>query len=569
MRSPIAALTWEICRRNRRTAWGIAAIVLAAWIFNLFFAADFRESLSQQHQLLTINCLLTAASLFLVFTIFNYTEFNPQKEWTGFPYRLFALPVTSLTLMAVPMLLGIGAVELVYLVWLKLIFTEGQLAKPEWFACLLGVYLIFYQAILWTLAGFRILRIIVLGLVGTSFVGVAFLPFFAQDASPPWFSESILVGLLSGLALGAFVAAWVSVSRQRYGGGQRRNWLKSLVERVTDALPRRKRSFPSPAAAQFWYDWRRAGVLLPFCVGALLVLVIAPLSWFLRNENGNAVWILAWTLATPMILAFSLGKGFSKPDFWSGDLSLPTFVAIRPLATGELIVTKMKVAALSAGVSWLLVLAFLSLWLPLWANLAPLMMVRVGFWMAYGHSMWAEYAISALFIASSMFVTWRLLVGGLWVGLSGSRKFFLTSAVVYCLLPLLVFVGSSILLNHDRAIRAWATEDPDRVLSICEWIAAVAVIAKFWLAAFSWRSIAPARVRAYLLLWTCATLVLITLAILLWAHGLLSLSLMALMDFLPVDVTRLRNLLVLLALLVIPFARLGCAPSALAGNRHR
>src|ERR1700748_691798 len=103
-----------------------------------------------------------------------------------------------------------------------------------------------------------------------------------------------------------------------------------------------------------------------------------------------------------MILAFPLGKGFSKADFWSNDLSLPASVSVRPLANGEIIVIKMKVAALSAGISWLLVLIFLSLWIPLWADLAPLMILRIGPWMAYGHSMWPEQVISALFIAASM-----------------------------------------------------------------------------------------------------------------------------------------------------------------------
>jgi hypothetical protein len=569
MRSPIAALTWEIFRRNRRTIWVIAAIILSAWVFNLCFASEFRSTVSQNRQLLTINCLLMVASVLLVFSVFNYTEFNPQKEWTGFPYRLFALPVTALTLIAVPMLLGVAGVELVYLIWLKLIFTQNELLKPEWFACLLGSCMIFYQTILWTLAGFRVLRIIVLGLIGTSFVGVGFLPFFAQYGSSPWFSENFLIGLLSGLAVLAFAGAWVCIVRQRYGGGQRRNWVIHLIERITDALPARTKGFGSPAAAQLWYEWRRAGVLLPACIGALLFLVIAPLSWLVRNQPGSAVWILIWTLAMPIVLAFPMGKGFSKADFWSRDLGFPPFVAIRPLPTGEMVVIKMKVAALSAAISWLLVLVFLSIWLPLWADLAPLMMIRIGFWMGYGHSMWAEYAISALYVAASALVTWKLLVGGLWVGLSGNRTIFITSAAVYCLVPLLGFIVLTLLLNHDRQVRDWATEDPNRVLSICEWIAAFAVIAKFWLAAFSWRSIAPARVRTYLLLWACATLLLITFAIFLWGHGLLVLQLMSLMDFLPMDVFRLRNFLALLALLVIPFARLGYAPSALARNRHR
>ena len=45
------------------------------------------------------------------------------------------------------------------------------------------------------------------------------------------------------------------------------------------------------------------------------------------------------------------------------------------------------------------------------------------------------------------------------------------------------------------------------------------------------------------------TLVLIALAILLWADGLLSLELMTVLDFYPLDVYRLRNLLILIALL--------------------
>jgi hypothetical protein len=264
------------------------------------------------------------------------------------------------------------------------------------------------------------------------------------------------------------------IVRQRSGGGQRRGWLKYLIERIADAWPRRKKVFRSAASAQLWYEWRRAGLLLPSSIGALLVLVIGPLAWLLRDEPGSAVWILGWTLAMPIMLAFPLGKGFSKADFWSADLSLPAFIAVRPLATGEMIVTKMKVAALSAAISWLLVLAFLSLWLPLWADLAPLTMVRIGFWMAYGHSMWAEYAILTLFIAAGMFVTWKLLVGGLWVGLCGSRRAFITSGAVCCLVPLLGFIGLTMLINHDRAVRAWATEDPNRVLSICQWIAALA-----------------------------------------------------------------------------------------------
>ena len=229
---------------------------------------------------------------------------------------------------------------------------------------------------------------------------------------------------------------------------------------------------------------------------------------------------------------------------------------------------KMKVALLSTSLSWLLVLAFLSVWLPLWANLTSLSMVRVGFWMVYGHSVYPQYAIAALSIIAGLFLTWKFLVGGLWIGLSGNLKLFIASASAYCLMLLLGMFGLAILLDHDEAFRQWLREDPDRPLSLFEWIAALGVSAKFWMAAVSWRKIAPQRVRRYFLAWCGGTLCLIALAILVWADGTLILSLMAFLNFLPLDVYRLRNLLILVALLVIPFARLGLAPSSLARNRH-
>jgi hypothetical protein len=115
---------------------------------------------------------------------------------------------------------------------------------------------------------------------------------------------------------------------------------------------------------------------------------------------------------------------------------------------------------------------------------------------------------------------------------------------------------------------SWVRYDPDQLLRAFEWIIAVAVIGKVWLASFSWRRISRRRTWQYLGLWLGATLLLITLAKLLWANGCLTLSLMSLLDILPLDPYRLEYLLILIALLTIPLARLGLAPSALRRNRH-
>jgi hypothetical protein len=569
MRTPVATLTWEIWRRNRGLAGSVVGLLLFSWLFNAVLPGSFRTTEAAREGLMTLNCLLAAASLLFVFGIFNYTELNARTGWTGFPYRLFALPVATWVLVAVPILLGIAVAESLYLAWLKLVFVRGELDRPAWFAALIGAYTVYYQTVLWTFAGVRTLRIIVLGLIGTSFVGVAFLPSFAKYFASPWFSESVLIPLLVGAAALAFIAAWNCVARQRRGGGRRRNWFKAAIERISDAMPRRRAAFRSSAAAQFWFEWRRAGWTLPLSVGALLLLVIGPISWHMRDDSGTACWILMWTLAMPVILALPIGKGFSAPDAWSKNMAMPPFVAIRPFASGEIVMAKLKVAALSAVTSWLLVVAFLSAWLPFWAKLDQLAMVRVAFWMAYGHSMTAQYFIGALSLITGIFVTWKFLVGGLWVGLSGSRKWFVASAAAYALALLLAMIANVILLHHVEEVRSWVRDDPNRLLSWCVWLAAACVIAKFWLAAFSWRNIRRDRVQKYLLAWFCGTICLIALALLLWAGGLLVMALMEFFDFLPLDPLRLRGLLILVALLVIPFARIGLAPASLAKNRHR
>ncbi len=568
MRTPFHALAWEIWRQKRGLIRTILGILLAGWLFNLVLPESFRATAADRERCLLVNSLLTFGALGLAFGVFNHTEFNPQREWTGFPYRQFTLPVTTFRLTILPVLLGVAGVEIVYLACVKLIFTHDTVNSPEWWAVLIGAYMVYYQTILWGLAGFPLARMIVLGFVGVSFVGVAFLPFYAQYVPSPWLSEKVLAAQLIGLALASFLTAWACVSRQRGGGGRRRNLLKALVESVEDALPRRVRPFASAAKAQFWLEWRRAGLLLPGCVGASLLFVIAPISWNLREDANAAMWILAWTLAMPVILAAPIGKGFSKPDFWSTDLSLAPFAAVRPLSTSDMVLVKMRVAAMSAALSWALVAAFLSVWLPGWANRDALGMIRIGYWMVYDHSLAAQYVIAVLSLAAGFLATWKLLAGGFWIGLSGSKKLYTGTASAYGLAAMLGITVLVVLLNHDQAFLAWVRNDPDRLLSEFEWTAALALAAKFWLAARSWRDIGLKSSVKFFLIWLAGAACMAALALLLWAHGALSLLAAEMMDLLPLDVERLRNLLLLVALLAVPLARPGLAAGFLDRNRH-
>jgi hypothetical protein len=105
----------------------------------------------------------------------------------------------------------------------------------------------------------------------------------------------------------------------------------------------------------------------------------------------------------------------------------------------------------------------------------------------------------------------------------------------------------------------WLLRDPARLAPVL-WIAAVAVIAKYWIAAYVWRGVPARYLRVYLLIWLAGTASLLALAIAVW--GIVRI-------YLPLDAERLRSTVILLALLAVPLARMGLSPSSLARNRHR
>jgi len=559
-------LAWEIGKRNRRSLWLVSALLAFGAAASGLVPGTVRNAGVVHNVLATLNGVLMVVSLLLVFGIFNYTSTNPGNEWTGFPYRLFVLPAPTWLLVALPMVLGVAGIALVYGAWATLVFSHREIPQRWWFALVLGVYMMLYQSVLWCLAGLRLTRIVALGLAGPLFVGLGVLPFFRQYIPSIWFSQGFWAVVLVGLGTVAFGAAYVAVARQRCGGGRRRSWLRALWEDAMDRLPVRHHDFASPAAAQLWFEWRRNGLLLPGCIGALLLLVIGPLSWAYRHDPESTAWVLAWTLVLPLLLALPIGKGWSRPDFWSGRLSLPPFVAVRPITAGEWVVVRLKVAALSAGLAWLVVGGFLAIWLSLWGDVSALTMPRIGFWMVYGHSVYPQYAIGALLILAGALMTWRFLVSGLWTGLSGSARLFIGSTALFATFGLVAGIGTAIVLTKGTALRHYLRYHPDVPLAVAEGLVACAVIAKFWLAAFAWRRIAPGRVQRYLWLWTGATLLMLALAVLLWAHGTSALLLTSL-GLPPFDVYRLQGLFLLLALLSVPIARLGLAPGALARNR--
>jgi hypothetical protein len=302
-------------------------------------------------------------SVLLTFALFNFTEHNSRQRYSGFPYRLFTLPVPTRLLVGCPMLCGVITVVVVYAAWALLVFGPlGEELPVRWPATLLATGMAFYQAVVWGLAGFRLARLIVLGVTFSGLVAVGFVP----DVLGPrvdWPIEAVLTCALAGSTLAAGLATISVVDRQRHGRVRRRDHWRAWVRRAGDALPRRSRPFGSAAGAQTWIEWRRNGAVLPACVALALLLIVGPASWINGNGPRTTVVTLGWIMALPALLAGFVGLGFSRPDFWTGDLALASFVATRPVSSGDLVITKLKVAALSTLLTWGIVLAVVVPWL--------------------------------------------------------------------------------------------------------------------------------------------------------------------------------------------------------------
>ena len=537
MRSPTAALLWEIWRKHR---WTITAVALLTFLGRVVAFFERRQAAAGgDPPPLTDLCAMLA--FLLLFSVFNYTD-SASRGLGQFPRRLFTLPVSTLRLVAVPMLAAIASVEILYLFWMTPL-SRDESTNALFVPLLLAAWMVFYLTALWMLERTGSLRLIILGIIATIVLTIGLLP------SP---AEPVLMVMVAGGELIAFLLAWRHVARLRSGSSGSVPALESLGDRVRIARAPWRKPFTSPAAAHFWFEWRSSGLVLPALVSGQLLFLIMPIS-FVRSEAGDTLGLFFFALAAPIALAIPVGVAFSKPTFWSEDLRMPSFVAVRPISAEDLVAIKLQVAALSAALAWLTLLIFLAVWLSFWANLDSVSRLAIQVWAFHDQSVTAVYGIAALIAIAGMFVTWACLVCPMWIGLSGIRSLFVAMVAAIVLLA----SGAFVFLTDGWT--SWLIDHPTR-FALVAWTLAIAVIVKFWLAAYAWRGAISRYLRVYLPIWLAATASLVAL-------GLVIVGIVRI--YLPVDGERLQSVAVLLALLGMPLARIGLAPSSLARNRHR
>ncbi|MEM7588060.1 MAG: hypothetical protein AAF560_32025, partial [Acidobacteriota bacterium] len=455
-----------------------------------------------------------------------------------------------------PMLYGALTMSALWLATrLLAVWPAGAEIPTVWPALFAVVMLAWTQALIWQpypIPGLRVVvAVLLLGLIGI----VVLLALSLET------KEATMLALLAPQLPLAYLVARFGLARARRGdvpdwrGLFKRRGAVNLRGPVDsrDPVARREsvpaaRSWHSGAQAQVWLEWQRFGRSLP-----ALVAIVLPFELILLAISDATSWVLSTLVAvmlTPPILALFVAATVRSSNPKGRDVyELGSFVATKPLTSASLVAAKLKAAMLSALAAWLLVLVTVAIalqlsgtsrvvseaWRQLMDGVGP---ARAG-------------ALGLLVLAALVIATWKHLVQGLFVGLSGRAwlvraSVFVPLLVLSIVLPLLPWI-----LDHSREVIAnlW-----NALLWIFLVLACCKLTAAAWVATrlYDRRLLDDRRLVLGVLTWT--VIVLVLYALLMW--------------LLPTMVFR-TYFLALLAILAVPLVRIAAAPLALDWNRHR
>lgn len=544
MHSPAAAIAWEFRQRHR---WGLAAVVgclmVVAAVKPLFLALGQPIPLESPTQFAMVGVVPLGATSFYLLALFSFGfSGDLAARQSVYPARMFTLPVTSWALAGWPMLYGASAMTILWAAMRLLAPWPPGVAIPAVWPALLGVVaLAWTQALTWLPYGLPGLRVVVTLLWLTVMDTVVLLALHFEAREP------VMLAILAPQAPLAYFTARFAVARARRGDVP--DWRGPFVRlgRLTDP-GRGRRRFDSPAQAQAWFERRRHGRSLPALVGILLPFELA-LLFAARDAPGLAFEILLGVLLTPPLMAAFAAATVRRANPGGTDgYGVTPFMATRPVTSAALIAATLKAALWSTLAAWLLVVVAIPVALILTAT-GPMVIDRAR---RFIEAVGTPRAVVVALLVSSALVssTWKQLVQSLYVGLSG-REWAVKASVFLGLSFLAVIAPLTLWILDHRAVLAvlW---------NAFPWI--LAVLAGLKLSAAAWVAVRlhDARLLGDRTLVAGAAC---WLAVVLALRGLL----VWLVDtpYIP------SYLLLLVAILATPLARVSAAPLALAWNRHR
>jgi len=478
---------------------------------------------------------------------------------SGFPARLWPLPLRTRALAGWPMLWGSATM---ILGWLTLAWGArrpfGFDVPVIWPGLLLAVVLAWMQAIIWTPFPLPWLRAILLIPVNSFlFIPTAILEFGVPSVAA--------CALLAALLSAAYWTAIRGVARARRGEDARWGW-PACLRWTRTAMPTRQ-PFASAARAQLWFEWRRYGLFYPVAVfaGALFNLPMIPsLAAFLDDTDRAAVPFVPplllhelgslWLVVAGLLILMSLLASVCGPEF--GKLTgrhrtcpRSAFLTTRPVSVALLVRAKFEAAALSTLAGWAVLLLAMLLWFALGGHAAE--MAGQFEAMRQRHAPGLFWGWLALLVGGAVVMTWLQIVQGLWMGLTGRATATASASAGF---GIAVFLGLIVLGE-------WLPRYPEYWPAfgrLLPWLAGGAIVLKSLAAAWSLRALNRRALIPSGVLWGALGVWLLLAAA---VFG-------ALYALLPDDWFSAPGV-ILGIVLVLPLTRLALAPLTLDWNRHR
>src|SRR5262245_11238482 len=346
MRSRHLALLWLTWGRHR---WGLAAVAVG-----LAGLCCLQNTLPGEIRATELGVTLATVPLAFVFVylafVFSCTEVGGRGRGSSFPSWQFPLPARTSLLVVWPMLSGATAFALVWIAAARFLFWPAELDVFMWWPALgMAATIMWLQAVDWSPLGLGVKAVLAVGVMAG-----LWLSLLKADAA---LDHALL---LTGSIVMAYVVAVFGVSRARRGGLTAGTGWRNAVERILAVVPRRQQAFSSPAAAQFWFEWRRNGILLPGLMACclLFVAVFVPFA-----EPFSITIALLTNVYLVASFAPLVGCAFGKPDMLVRPLGMTHFRAARPMTSGSVAVAKLQAAALGLIIAWGMLAATIFIWL--------------------------------------------------------------------------------------------------------------------------------------------------------------------------------------------------------------
>jgi len=542
MGSPAAAIAWEFRQRHR---WGLIALlsylVVLATIKLVVVTRGLPINLDSGESFAFVVMVPLTATFTYSLAVFSFgLDGDLAARQSMYPARRFTQPVTTAALTWWPMLYGTTAMMILWAAMrLFALWPSGIEVPLVWPALLAASLLAWTQALTWMpypLPGLRII-VTVLWLGSIDAIAILALQFKAH--------EPLMLGILAPQIPLAYLAARFAVARARRGDVP--DWRGVFARPAQIARVASRQPFRSPASAQAWFEWRRHGRSLPAWISILLPFELI-LLWAAGDSTSLVFTILLGVLLTPPFMASFAAATVSKSSANASDAyGVTPFIATRPLTNTELIAAKLKMAIWSTAVAWLLVLVAV----PLALKLSGTSAVVLDRWRRLSEVVGMPRALVLLLLILSGCIasTWKQLVQSLYIGLTGRAS--LIKGSVFLVLGFFFLFGpfAEWIIDSRRLGELWSALPLIFAILVCfKMIAAVWITTKL----YRGRLVSDRMLVTGAGCWSFAVLALY--GVLVWL----------------LDTPHIPHyLLMLLAILAIPLARLSAAPLALAWNRHR